>query len=77
MAAQYQNELLNRIADLESRFAFQEDTIETLNQLLTQQAEELANMQRKMQLLIEKFQQMSEQRHDNPINPADEIPPHY
>lgn len=77
MAGQHQDELLHRIADLESRFAFQEDTIETLNQLVTQQADELSNMQRKMQSLIEKFQQLNEQRSDSPINPADEIPPHY
>ena len=53
MAAQHEHDLSRRIADLESQLAFQEDTIETLNQLVTQQAGELQHLQRKMQLMAE------------------------
>lgn len=77
MAAHDQDDLMQRIADLESQLAFQEDTIETLNQLVTQQAREFQTLQRKMHVLGEKFQQMSDRQSDEPSNPADEVPPHY
>lgn len=77
MAAHDQDDLMQRMANLESQLAFQEDTIETLNQLVTQQAREFQTLQRKMQVLGEKFQQMSDRQSDEPSNPADEVPPHY
>ncbi|MBR9907179.1 MAG: SlyX family protein [Gammaproteobacteria bacterium] len=77
MAAHDQDDLMQRIADLESQLAFQEDTIETLNQLVTQQAREFQTLQRKMQVLGEKFQQINDRQGDTPSNPADEVPPHY
>lgn len=77
MAAHDQDDLTKRIADLESQLAFQEDTIETLNQLVTQQAREFQTLQRKMHVLGEKFQQINDRQGDEPSNPADEVPPHY
>lgn len=77
MAAQHEHDLSRRIADLESQLAFQEDTIETLNQLVTQQAGELQLLQRKMQLMVEKFQQLSDRDGGSSTNPEDDIPPHY
>ena len=77
MAAQYEDDLSQRMANLESQLAFQEDTIETLSRLVTQQAHELQQMQRKMQTLVEKFQQINDQQSDSSTNPADEVPPHY
>lgn len=77
MATQYDDDLSRRMADLESQLAFQEDTIETLNQLVTQQAHELQQVQRKMMVLVEKFQQMNNEQSDSPSDPADEVPPHY
>ena len=77
MAAQHEYDLSRRIADLESQLAFQEDTIETLNQLVTQQAGELQHLQRKMQVLVEKFQQLNDREGGTSTNPADDIPPHY
>ena len=77
MAAQHEHDLSRRIADLESQLAFQEDTIETLNQLVTQQASELQHLQRKMQVLVEKFQQLNDREGGTSTNPADDIPPHY
>lgn len=77
MAAHDQDDLIKRIADLESQLAFQEDTIETLNQLVTQQAREFQTLQRKMHVLGEKFQQINDRQGDEPSNPADEVPPHY
>jgi len=77
MAAQYEHELSQRIADLESQLAFQEDTIGTLNQLVTQQADELQRLQRSMQLVLKKFQQLDTNDGATSSDPAQEIPPHY
>lgn len=77
MAATEDNELNQRIADLESQLAFQEDTIETLNQLLTKQSDALYELQRKVTALSERFQQVQEQSSNTPLNAGDERPPHY
>lgn len=77
MAAQKEDELLQRIAHLESQLAFQEDEIGSLNQLVTNHNDELQMLQRKLALLIEKFQQIQERGNDEPHDPTAEIPPHY
>ncbi|MDX1705338.1 SlyX family protein [Pseudidiomarina sp.] len=77
MAAAEDNELSRRIADLESQLAFQEDTIETLNQLLTRQSDLLHELQRKVTVLGERFQQVQEHSSTASTNPDDERPPHY
>ncbi|CAI8155802.1 MAG: Protein SlyX [Pseudidiomarina mangrovi] len=77
MASRQQPELMQRLADLESQLAFQEDTIETLNQLVTQQAAQLDELQRKFSVVINRVQQLHDNQGPSNSNPADEIPPHY
>lgn len=77
MAAQKEDEFNERLMHLESQLAFQEDEIAALNQLVTSHNDELQMLQRKMALLIEKFQQIQERGNDEPQDPAAEIPPHY
>ncbi|PTB84913.1 SlyX protein [Pseudidiomarina aestuarii] len=77
MAAQKEDEFNERLTQLESQLAFQEDEIASLNQLVTSHNDELQMLQRKMALLIEKFQQIQERGNDDSQDPAAEIPPHY
>lgn len=73
-----QEQLIQRIDDLESQLAFQEDTIEALNQLVSKQTEELTRIQKHLRLLADKVAPILE--HDGAgqtFNPADERPPHY
>lgn len=70
-----QQELEQRINDLESQLAFQEQTIEELNQLVASQNQELITFKRHLQLLALRFEQMREQQSENPV--GDERPPHY
>ncbi|KFZ30537.1 hypothetical protein IDSA_08335 [Pseudidiomarina salinarum] len=77
MAATEDNQLSQRIADLESQLAFQEDTIETLNQLLTQQSDALYELQRKVALLGERFQQVQDESANATPDAGNERPPHY
>lgn len=63
-----------RLDALESQLAFQEDTISELNQLLTEQNQELARFKRHLQILALRVDQDDNQDADQPI---DEPPPHY
>ena len=69
-------ELSKRVDDLESQLAFQEHTIDELNQLVTQQSNELATFKRHLQLLASRLSQMRDQQSEN-TTLVDEKPPHY
>lgn len=78
MPEQHSDTILTQLADLESRLAFQDDTIETLNQLVTQQSEQLQRMEQRLKFLAQRLQQLQERSDDQESNdPADEVPPHY
>lgn len=77
MTVRSDDEILMRLANLESQFAFQEDTIDALNRVIAQQDEQLRLLERRLQLMAEKFQQLQEQNDSDPTDPASEIPPHY
>ena len=62
-----------RFEDLESRIAFQEDTIRALNDALVEHQNRVAKLESMMQLLIDRF---NEAPWDAP-DESDEVPPHY
>lgn len=66
--------LERRSDDLESQLAFQEETIETLNRLVTAQNQELQTLHKHLVLIAERLQQMRDNHDEQPI---DERPPHY
>ncbi|RAJ98288.1 SlyX family protein [Aliidiomarina maris] len=70
------NDLNRRIEDLESQLAFQEQTIDELNQLVTEQNGELATFKRHLQLLASRLSQVRDQQSEN-SSLVDEKPPHY
>lgn len=63
-----------RLTELETKLAFAEDLIETLNQTVFRQQEQLDSLQQQLRLL---HQRMQESRPDETHSPRDEIPPHY
>ncbi len=65
--------LSERIDTLEMRLAYQDDTIETLNQTITAQWKQLDVLTRKVTELRERLQEAEA----NAPGPANEPPPHY
>jgi len=65
--------LSERVDALEMRIAYQDDTIETLNQTITAQWKQIDALTRKISELGERLQQAEA----NAPGPANERPPHY
>jgi SlyX protein len=66
--------LEQRVIDLESQLAFQEDTITELNRLVAKQSDELQRIQKHIMIVAERVQQIPE---SSGPSSADERPPHY
>jgi len=67
------SELSDRIDALEARIAYQDDTIETLNQTITAQWKQIDALTRQVAALNDRLQE-AESRAPGPVN---ERPPHY
>ena len=65
--------LAERIDTLETRLAYQDDTIETLNQTITAQWKQIDALTRKIAELGERLQEAEA----HAPGPANERPPHY
>jgi len=65
--------LSERIDALEMRVAYQDDTIETLNQTITAQWKQIDALTRQLAQLSERLQEAEA----NAPGPANEPPPHY
>ena len=65
--------LSERIDALETRLAFQDDTIETLNQTITDQWKQIDALTRQMAAMNERLQEAEAQA----PAPGNERPPHY
>ena len=65
----------SRITELETKLAFAEDLLETLNQTVIRQQRQLDSLQEQLRLL---HQQVRDSQSDaEPTTLREEIPPHY
>jgi SlyX protein len=64
----------SRLTELETKLAFAEDLLETLNQTVIRQQGQLDSMQQQLRLL---HQQLQDALPDEARSLRDEIPPHY
>ncbi|MDY7218142.1 SlyX family protein [Denitrificimonas sp. JX-1] len=62
-----------RVAELEIRQAFQDDTIATLNDVIVEQQRLIARMETQLKLLAQRQVGLSNQFNETPNDP----PPHY
>jgi SlyX protein len=63
-----------RLTELETKLAFAEDLLETLNQTVIRQQGQIDLLQQQLRLL---HQRMQDALPDDARTPRDEIPPHY
>ena len=63
-----------RLTELETKLAFAEDLLETLNQTVARQQGQIDSLQQQLRLL---HQQLKDAVPDETRTPRDEIPPHY
>ncbi len=68
-------ELAERIDTLESRFAFQEDTIGKLNDVIVDQQARMAQLEKTIRSLLERAAE--QENASDLIEPDDAPPPHY
>ncbi len=67
----------SRLDELESRLAFQDDLIESLNETITRQDRELVRLELRVKSLGEKLNDFAESAAMPGAAPAHEVPPHY
>ncbi|MFP5408129.1 MAG: SlyX family protein [Gammaproteobacteria bacterium] len=64
----------SRLVELETKLAFAEDLLDTLNQTVARQQGQIDSLQQQLRLL---HQQIQDATPDETRTPRDEIPPHY
>ncbi len=67
---------MDRLIEIETKLAFQEDTIQALNSVVCRQQQQIEQLEATLKLLIERFRQLSADQEPGG-KPADERPPHY
>lgn len=74
------DELRQQLMEVQSQLAFQEDTVQSLNDALAQQQQEILLLRRQLELIkLRQDEQAAGTGHqtDQPGRPVDEKPPHY
>jgi SlyX protein len=70
-------EFRGRLEELESRLAFQDDLIESLNDVVARQDREIRDLRAKLKDLDERIRDLSDSASSPGSSPEHEIPPHY
>lgn len=63
--------------DIQSRLAFQEDTLSQLNRVVARQDEQIARLEQQLAALAGKYRDLRDTLDEHGEAPADERPPHY
>ena len=65
------------LIEVQNQLAFQEDTMEALNTVLTQQQQEILVLRRQIELLKQRQDEQGTGLDGDQTDPATEKPPHY
>ena len=71
------NELEDELIELQTRIAYQEDTIVQLNSVITKQDADILQLQHQMRLLAKRIDELSFAQADGAEEITNERPPHY
>lgn len=66
----------DRLTEVETKLAFQEDTIQALNEVVCRQQKQIEQLEAGLKILAGRFRQLSEDRQAGGPS-AHEKPPHY
>jgi SlyX protein len=69
------DELVERVVELEMRLAFQDDTIQRLNAVVTQQTQQISDLQRRLELVLNDLKNLRGLLYADPSQ--EPPPPHY
>ena len=67
----------SRLDELESRLAFQDDLIESLNEIIARQDRELGRLVLRVKALADKLNDFADSGAMPGASPEHEVPPHY
>jgi len=65
----------DRLIELETRFAYQEETLRVLNDIVARQQQQIDQLQQLCRQLIDRVARVGDSQSKS--TPADEVPPHY
>jgi SlyX protein len=69
---------VRQVVEMQSQLAFQEDTVQLLNDALALQQQEILLLRRQMELIkLRQEEQVAGHQTDQPDRSTDEKPPHY
>jgi len=70
-------DIMNELIELQTRLAYQEDTIQQLNDVITQQDATILQLQQQMRLLAKRMDELSFAQDGVGDDISNERPPHY
>lgn len=76
-AAEQIDQLQDAVDDLQMRVVFQEDTLQSLNDVISTQDQQIAALQEQVRFLAEKYKSVSYSIERSQSAPSDDRPPHY
>lgn len=71
------NDIADEFVELQTRIAYQEDTINQLNQVITKQDADILQLQHQMRLLAKRIDELAVTQGDAGEEITNERPPHY
>lgn len=69
--------LTQEFIDLQTQVAFMEDTLDKLDNIVTEQSQLIADQQRQLQLLYQKLETQTQGSQIQPFDLLSDKPPHY
>jgi SlyX protein len=71
------SDINDELMELQTRLTFQEDTLQQLNQIVTEQDQVIRDLQLQLKVIAKRFDDFLYLQEQAATNPLDERPPHY
>lgn len=73
----FQEQLQEQLIEIQTRVAYQEDTLTQLNDVISRQDGELVQLKQQLRLLAQRLDELVREPGQNDAEIIDERPPHY